>query len=85
MVLNLGFSCSEQFSVFAVPSFTFCKLSSVATAVAVAKKILMLLHILSKQFSHFLLEKAHIFLRLPFTTVVPIETLLVALDIPSHI
>lgn len=70
MVLNLGFSCSEQFSVFAV---------------AVAKKILMLLHILSKQFSHFLLEKAHIFLRLPFTTVVPIETLLVALDIPSHI
>ena len=44
-----------------------------------------LLRILGNQVSRFHPESAHIFLSLPFTTDVPIEPFLVALDIRAQI
>lgn len=43
-----------------------------------------LLHSLGNQVSHFLLERPYIFQSLPFITNIPINTFLIALDIPGR-
>jgi len=46
---------------------------------------LSFLHILGNQVSRFLPESAHIVPSLPFITDIPIESFLVALDVPGQI
>lgn len=48
-------------------------------------KYLSLLHVLGNQVSHFLLEGVHVFPRLLFIIVIPIEAFFVALDVPAQI
>jgi len=84
-------SYSGLFFILSVPPFAFCDLGSVAGAVAsedTGKKVIeycSLFYALGDQVSCFLPERAHIFPSLPFINDVPIESFLIALDIPGQI
>lgn len=89
MFPNLILSSRRWFLILPVPSA--CALGSVAGEQVggdQGKKVinyLRLLHVLGNQVSHLLLERAHIFPRLPFIPDVPIETFLLAPDVSGQV